>query len=388
MARRVFLIVLDSLGIGGSPDAAAFGDAGSNTLGAIRSHPAFFCPTLTRLGLFSISGVGGTSGGDAAYGRAHEASAGKDTTVGHWEIAGLISPTALPTYPEGFPDEVIDAFRAATGREVLCNRPYSGTAVLCDYGREQIERGALIVYTSADSVFQVAAHTDSVPVEALYDYCRTARALLTGKHAVGRVIARPFTGEYPYVRVHRHDFSLEPTGRTALDVLTEHGLDVIGVGKISDIFAGRGVSESYPTASNAEGMARTGELVARDFEGLCFINLVDFDSLWGHRNDTEGYAKGLSAFDAWLGELLPSLKEEDLLIVTADHGCDPSTPSTDHSREDTPILAFGASVRGGTSLGVRESFADIGATVLDYFGIEDGEIAGRSFLSALRGEDA
>ncbi len=385
MARRVFLIVLDSLGIGALPDAADYGDEGSNTLGAIRSHPAFFCPNLERLGLFSIAGVGGTSGGAGAFGRAAEASRGKDTTVGHWEIAGLVSERPLPTYPEGFPDEVINAFKAITGREVLCNRPYSGTEVLRDYGREQISSGALIVYTSADSVFQVAAHTDSVPVETLYEYCKKARGLLCGEHAVGRVIARPFTGEYPYTRVHRHDFSLAPTGRTMLDLLTEHGITTVGVGKIGDIFASRGVRESYPTASNAEGMERTRELAEKDFSGLCFVNLVEFDSTWGHRNDVGGYARGLSEFDAWLGDFLPLLRAEDLCIITADHGCDPSTPSTDHSREYTPILLAGACVRGGTDLGTRESFADVGATVLEYLGIENG-LAGRSFLSEVTEE--
>jgi len=383
MARRVFLIVLDSLGIGGAPDAEAFGDEGSNTLEAIRSHPDFRCPTLSRLGLFSIAGVGGTTGGEASFARAHEASAGKDTTVGHWEIAGLISDVPLPTYPEGFPEDVIKAFEEITGKEVLCNRPYSGTAVLCDYGREQIARDSLIVYTSADSVFQVAAHTDVVSVEELYGYCEAARGMLVGKHAVGRVIARPFTGEYPYVRVRRHDYSLPPTGGTVLDVLKAHGKEVIGVGKISDIFAHRGITESYPTASNEEGMERAAALAGRDFEGLCFVNLVDFDMLWGHRNDVGGYAAGLSAFDAWLDSFLELLGKEDLCIITADHGCDPSTPSTDHSREDTPILLYGKGIRAGVDLGVRSTFADIGATVLDWLNTNDGTTAGESMLPAL-----
>jgi phosphopentomutase len=313
-----------------------------------------------------------------------EASRGKDTTVGHWEIAGHVSKKPLPTYPDGFPSEVIAAFSAATGKEVLCNRPYSGTQVLLDYGEAQRKSGALIVYTSADSVFQVAAHTDSVPVEELYRYCEAARALLCGEHAVGRVIARPFTGEAPYTRVRRHDYSLPPTGRTMLDLLKEHGIATIGVGKIGDIFAGRGISESHPTASNAEGMEKTAEQALRDFEGLCFVNLVDFDSAWGHRNDVEGYAKGLSAFDAWLSDFLPLLREEDVCIITADHGCDPSTPSTDHSRECVPMLIFGAPVRAGVDLGVRESFADVAQTVLAYFDVDGTSLAGKSFWNEVR----
>lgn len=381
MGKRVFLIVLDSLGIGEMPDAALFGDTGSNTLRSIRSHSDFHCPNLASLGLFSIDGVeDGTVGGGGSFARMRERSMGKDTTVGHWEIMGVVSAHPLPTYPEGFPAEVLDAFRARTGREVLCNRPYSGTEVLRDYGREQLASGALIVYTSADSVFQVAAHTDSVPVETLYGYCREARELLCGEHAVGRVIARPFTGEYPYTRVHRHDFSLAPPKNTVLDVLCAHGFATVGVGKIGDIFASRGVRESYPTASNEEGMARTLAIARdRDFEGLCFVNLVEFDSTWGHRNDVGGYARGLSAFDAWLGTFLPVLGKEDICIITADHGCDPATPSTDHSREYTPMLIFGDGIRKGVNLGTRESFADIGETVLEIFGITDGGTAGKSF---------
>ncbi|MBE6589270.1 MAG: phosphopentomutase [Ruminococcaceae bacterium] len=389
MGKRVFLIVLDSLGIGEMPDAALFGDAGSNTLRAIRSHEAFHCPNLEKMGLFSIEGVGMTTGGKASFARMREASMGKDTTVGHWEIAGIVSAKPLPTYPNGFPDEVIGKFEALTGKRVFCNRPYSGTEVLLDYGKQHEESGDLIVYTSADSVFQIAAHTDRVPVEELYGYCKVARKMLEGEHAVGRVIARPFEGEYPnYRRVYRHDFSLEPPRTTMLDFLTEHGLSTIAVGKIGDIFSMRGIGEHLPTDGNRRGMEITQKLAAtRDFSGLCFVNLVDFDMLWGHRNDVEGYARGLSEFDAWLGGFLDTIGEDDVCIITADHGCDPSTPSTDHSREYTPMLIIGKTIRASVDLGTRNSFADIGSTVLDMFGIDSSEIAGESFYDAVKREE-
>ena len=386
MKKRVFLIVLDSFGIGEMPDAEQFGDVGSNTLASVCAHPDFCAPVLRSLGLFSIDGVGSTVGGTASYARMREASRGKDTTVGHWEIAGLISKQPLPTYPEGFPEDVIEAFRALTGREVLCNRPYSGTQLLLDYGREAQERGALIVYTSQDSVFQVAAHVDRVPVEELYGYCERAREMLCGKHAVGRVIARPFTGEYPnYRRVLRHDFSLAPPNVTFLDLLRQNGCSTLAVGKIGDIFCMRGIGAHYPTGSNLEGMQVT-EKIAReeDFCGLCFVNLVDFDMLWGHRNDVGGYARGISEFDRWLGGFLKTLSEEDVCIITADHGCDPATPSTDHSREYTPMLIWGNEIRAGVNLGTRTSFADIGATVLDILGVDASPIAGESFYGAVR----
>jgi len=383
------LIVLDSFGIGGARDAAAFGDEGSDTLGAIRTSEFFSCPNLTELGLLNVAGIsGGISQPRGSFARMQEASMGKDTTVGHWEIAGIVSPKALPTYPNGFPREVISEFERLTGRGVLCNAPYSGTDVIRDFGEEHLKTGKLIVYTSADSVFQIAAHDSVVPKEELYRYCEMARAFLVGEHGVGRVIARPFTGEYPFVRTaDRHDYSLEPPSRTMLDVLRENGLDTISVGKIHDIFVGRGISESYRTSNNEEGMQRTLDLTKRDFCGLCFVNLVDFDMVYGHRNNVDGYASAMSAFDSFLQELLPRLGGEDLLIITADHGCDPSTPSTDHSREDTPLLVFGSSIRAGIDLGVRSSFADIGATVLDYFGLNGGEIAGKSFLPLLQKEN-
>lgn len=381
--QRVFLIVLDSLGIGNAPDVASFGDEGSNTLEAIRHHEAFFCPNLERLGLFDIDGVKGDKHGEslAAIARMHEASMGKDTTIGHWEIAGLISKAPLPTYPNGFPKDLIAKFEVLTGRLVLCNQPYSGTEVIKDYGREQMRTGGLIVYTSADSVFQIAAHEDIVPIEELYRCCEMARELLVGEHGVGRVIARPFTGEYPFTRTpRRHDYSILPPEKTMLDLLSEKGFDTISVGKIYDIFAGKGITEKQYTTGNADGMEKTMMLADRDFRGLCFVNLVDFDMVYGHRNDVAGYAKALSAFDQWLGDFLKKLREDDLLILTADHGCDPSTPSTDHSRECTPMLLYGENIEP-VNLGTRESFSDISATVLDVFDVEQGNTSGDSFLS-------
>ena len=382
MKKRVFLIVLDSMGIGEAPDAALFGDAGSNTLGAIRKHPDFHCPNLEKLGLFNIEGVGGGVREPlACYARMRERSMGKDTTIGHWEIAGLISENPLPTYPEGFPDDVIKEFEQKTGRGVLCNKPYSGTDVIRDFGEEHLKTGKLIVYTSADSVFQIAAHEDLIPVEELYRYCKIARNMLTGKHGVGRVIARPFAGKHPFVRTpRRHDYSLKPPKKTLCDLLLESGLETISVGKIYDIFASRGFTESHPTVSNADGMQKTAKIAERDFSGLCFTNLVDFDMTYGHRNDIKGYANAMSEFDAWLGGFLERMKENDLLIITADHGCDPSTPSTDHSREYTPMLMVGKGVKAGRDLGTRPTFADISATILEYLGVDQGETAGDSFF--------
>lgn len=351
MKKRVFIIVLDSFGIGELPDADRFGDCGSNTLRSVASCAEFDCPNLTKMGLFNIYGcqVSGHRGVDspsAAFGRMAEKSAGKDTTTGHWEIAGLVSHSPMPTYPCGFPDDIIAEFERRTGKKVLCNKPYSGTQVIADYGMEHLESNSLIVYTSADSVFQIAAHESKVSLEELYEYCRIAREILCGEHAVGRVIARPFGGEYPYVRLPgRHDFSVEPHGETMLDRLTSRGFDVISVGKISDIFAGRGITESYPTKSNKEGMERAFSLQNKDFCGLCFINLVDFDSSYGHRNDTVGYASAMSEFDICLGRFLTNMHDRDLLIITADHGCDPETPSTDHSREYVPVLVFGKGIK-------------------------------------------
>ncbi len=385
MAKRAFLIVLDSVGIGEMPDAGLWKDEGSNTLKAVRNHPNFFCPNLTEMGLFSIDGIDEKiPSARTCYARMRESSKGKDTTIGHWEIAGIYSPKPLPTYPNGFPKAIIDAFERATGRGTLCNRPYSGTEVIKDFGEEHLKTGKLIVYTSADSVFQIAAHEDLVPVEELYTYCKIARDLLQGEHGVGRIIARPFVGEYPFKRsAKRHDYSLIPPADTLPSIMKDEGFDSISVGKIYDIFAGVGFTESYPTVSNMDGMDKTLALAKRDFNGLCFVNLVDFDMVYGHRNDVAGYAKALTEFDARLGELLPLLKEEDILIITADHGCDPSTPSTDHSREYTPMLAYGKKLKAGVNLGTRESFADIGATLLEFFDLPTEKIFGESFLKEI-----
>lgn len=373
--KRVFLIVLDSFGIGEMPDAASYGDAGSNTLGTVSKSPCFSMPNMAKMGLFNLDGV--TDGEkepepSAAFARMAEFSRGKDTTTGHWEIAGLISTKPMPVFPDGFPDKVIREFEEKTGRKVLCNKPYSGTEVIKDYGEEHMRTGALIVYTSADSVFQIAAHEDIVPVEELYRYCETARKILVGDMGVGRVIARPFVGEPGnFTRTsRRHDYSLLPLEDTMLDQLKAAGYDVIGVGKINDIFAGKGLTEFVRTSGNAEGIERTLEYMDRDFDGLCFVNLVDFDMLYGHRNDVEGYAKALTYFDRQLPRIIGKMRRDDILMITADHGCDPGTPSTDHSREYTPLIVYGESVPAGYNWGTRSSFADIGATILSYFNVE------------------
>lgn len=382
--KRVFLIVLDSFGIGEMEDAASYGDLGTNTLRSVSSSSFFHMPNMKKLGLFNIDGVDcedGVSNPNASIARMKEASKGKDTTIGHWEIAGLISDHPMPTYPDGFPQEVLDEFTKKTGRGVLCNKPYSGTKVIHDYGQEHIDTGKLIVYTSADSVFQIAAHEEVVPVETLYEYCKIARQILVGKHGVGRVIARPFIGkDGVYERTpKRHDFSLIPPKDTMLDVLKAAGKEVIGVGKIYDIFAGKGITEYTYTEGNADGIEKTLQYLKKDFEGLCFINLVDFDMLYGHRNDIDGYAKALSYFDEKLPEIMKELREDDILMITADHGCDPGyTVSTDHSREHTPFIMYGKRINPKNHR-TRESFSDIAATVLDYFGL-DSKIMGDSML--------
>ncbi len=380
--KRFFLVVLDSFGVGELPDAYRWHDEGSNTLGAIRNHPNFHCPNMQALGLFNIEGVGGGVKSPAgSFARMAERSMGKDTTIGHWEIAGLVSPEPLPTYPEGFPPEVISEFEKRTGHKVICNKPYSGTEVIKDYGPEHMKTGALIVYTSADSVFQIAAHEDMVPLDELYRCCEIAREMLVPPHNVGRVIARPFAGEYPFARTAgRHDFSLVPPADTMLDLLKRAGYETISVGKIFDIFAGKGLTESNRTVSNTNGLEVTKKMQARSFEGLCFVNLVDFDMKYGHRNDVAGYAAAATEFDEFLGGFLSDMGEGDVLLITADHGCDPSTPSTDHSREYTPMLICGKGIKGGVDLGTRETFADISATVLDYFGVPKEGTAGTSFL--------
>ena len=381
--KRVFLIVLDSVGIGYAPDADSFGDVGANTMLRISGSKKFNVPNLLTLGLGNIDGIDYLPKADepaAAVARMREQSRGKDTTIGHFEIAGIISKQPLPTYPNGFPKSIISRFEEATGRRVICNLPYSGTDVIRDYGDEHVRSGALIVYTSADSVFQIAAHEDVVPLDELYKYCRMARAILTGEHAVGRVIARPFTGESgEYKRTaNRHDFSIEPPRNTMLDAIKESGRDVIAVGKITDIFAGRGITETIYTHGNDEGMTVTRELLDRDFSGLCFTNLVDFDMLWGHRQDVDSYAEGLSRFDAWLGdEFIPNMKSGDVLLITADHGCDPGDDSTDHTREYVPLIVYGDGIKP-VNLGTRMGFNEIGSTVCDMLGIEyfgDGAVS-------------
>ena len=388
--KRVFLIVLDSFGIGEMPDAKDFGDEGSNTLLSVTKSKYFNAPTLSKLGLFNIDGcsVAGKpiSNPLGSFARLGETSKGKDTTIGHWEIGGLISSKPFPTYPNGFPKEIIDEFERQSGYKTICNKPYSGTQVILDYGEEHLKTKSLIVYTSADSVFQIAAHEDIVPVKELYRVCEIARKILVGENGVGRVIARPFIGEYPaFTRTaNRHDFSLTPPRDTILDVLKNNDLDTISVGKIYDIFAGKGIKEFVRTTSNKDGMAKTDEYINKDFNGLCFVNLVDFDMLYGHRNDVDGYAKAITEFDKWLSSFLPKLKEDDCVILTADHGCDPITPSTDHSREYIFALIYGKKIKSGINLGTRKTFADIGKSIADMFNIEN-DLDGISFWDEIRG---
>ena len=367
MMNRIFLIVLDSFGIGEAPDAANFGDAGSNTLRGIASTGLLNIPNLIDLGLGNIDGVSSIANcvsPRATYARLQERSMGKDTTTGHWEIAGLISEAPMPTFPNGFPRELMEEFEAAVGRGTLCNLPYSGTDVIRDYGKEHLDTGKLIIYTSADSVFQIAAHEDLVPIEELYDICRTARKMLCGKYGVGRVIARPFIGTPGDFRrtENRRDFSLLPPSDTMLNKLSEAGLDVIGIGKIGDIFAMSGITLTYPTHNNKEGMEKTSELLEQDFHGLCFVNLVDFDMKYGHRQDAVGYATAINEFDAWLGENLQKLRDDDVLMITADHGCDPTDQSTDHTREYVPFLMYGKNVTP-KNLGTIHGFDHICNTV-------------------------
>lgn len=373
--KRVILIVLDSFGIGELPDAAEYGDVGTSTIRSVSTSDFFKVPNMRKMGLFNIDGVEvgeKTEKPIGAYARLAEMSKGKDTTIGHWEIAGIQSMNPLPTYPNGFPKEILDKLISVTGRGFLCNKPYSGTEVISDFGDEHVKTGKLIVYTSADSVLQIAAHEDVVPVETLYEYCHMARKFLIGEHGVGRVIARPFDGTSGnYTRTsRRHDYSLLPPDITMLDQLSEVGKDVIGVGKINDIFAGKGITEYTYTTGNMDGIEKTLNYMDKDFDGLMFVNLVDFDMLYGHRNDIDGYAKALAAFDDKLPKIFEKMRKDDVLMITADHGCDPGyTESTDHSREYIPFLIYGEKITPG-NLGTKETFSDIAATILAYFDME------------------
>lgn len=367
--KRIFLIVLDSFGIGNAPDAEDFGDLGANTLKSISKSSKFYIPNLQKLGLCNIDGVElpDYNSPIGKFGALQELSAGKDTTTGHFEIAGIISEKPMPTYPNGFPEEIIKEIEKQTGCGTLCNKAYSGTQVIADYGEEHIKTGKLIVYTSADSVFQIAAHTDVVPVEKLYEYCKIARNILVGEHAVGRVIARPFADKHPFVRTaDRRDFSVEPPEDTMLDILKNSGYDVISVGKIYDIFAHRGITEKYLTHSNDEGMSKTFELLNKDFNGLCFINLVDFDMKYGHRRDVDGYANTISEFDEWLDKFIPKMQADDLLMITADHGCDPAYKGTDHTREQVPLIIYSHNIEP-ENLGTVKGYNHISKLVLKNF---------------------
>ena len=386
--KRVFLIVLDSCGAGAMPDSEKFGDVGVHTLRSCATSDKLHIPTLRKLGIGNIDGqdfLGKEENPTGAVARLAERSMGKDTTIGHWEIAGLVSPDPLPTYPEGFPEEVLKAFEEATGRGCLCNLPYSGTDVLRDYGPEQLATGKWIVYTSADSVFQVAAHEELIPLEELYDACHKAREIVRGRHGVGRVIARPYVGNAAdgFKRTsNRHDYSLEPPARTLLDAVKESGKASIGVGKIYDIFAGIGTTEHVYNTSNANGMEHTDHYAEADFEGLCFVNLVDFDMVFGHRRNIDGYANALTEFDTWLGKFLPKLRDDDILMITADHGCDPAyTATTDHTREYVPLIVAGPRVKP-VNLGTRVGFCDIAATVAELLDV-NLETEGESFASEI-----
>lgn len=385
--KRIVIVVLDSLGVGELPDAFLYGDNGSNTLGNIsRAVGGLKLPNLGSLGLGNIIPVEGVPPAAeplASYGRMAEKSAGKDTTTGHWEIAGLILEQPFPVYPGGFPPEVIKSFEEKIGRPVLGNKAASGTTIIAELGEKHMESGYPIVYTSADSVFQIAAHEDVIPVEELYRICRIAREMLTGKHGVGRVIARPFEGRPGSFKrtERRHDFSLKPPGKTVLKLLQENNVSIAAVGKVEDIFAGDGITKSVHTHGNTDGLDQTLKLLRSDTGGIIFTNLVDFDMLYGHRNDPRGYADALEELDRRLPELFNALNEDDMVIITADHGCDPTTPGTDHTREYVPLLVYGRPVQRGVNLGVRETFADVAATIAHIFGLEFN--VGRSFWKSV-----
>lgn len=384
---RGFVIVLDSFGVGAAPDAAKFGDEGASTIKTIYKSKYFSAENMKKMGLLAIDGIDldGKDNHTAAFARMRELSAGKDTTIGHWEMAGIVSKNPLPTFPNGFPTEVINEFEKQTGRKVIVNRPYSGTQVIKDYGEEHLKTGALIVYTSADSVFQIAANEAIVSDDELYRCCKIARKILTGKYGVGRVIARPFEGKTAadFVRTpRRHDFSLEPPRDTMLDVLQKNGKKAIAIGKIYDIFAHRGIDEHYFTENNTQGIAKTLEIAKTDFDGLCYTNLVDCDMLYGHRRDIDGYAKAISEFDDCLPRLAGDLRDDDFLIITADHGCDPGFKGTDHTREYVPLLIYSKSIKG-KNLGTIDGFGAVADTVLSMFDIKS-TLDGKHILDEIR----
>ncbi len=391
-AKRVFLIVADSMGVGAAPDACNFYNGGStdegcDTYGSLVKHPDFNAPFLSRSGIGNIDGVsyGAVDKPIAAYGKMKEGSAGKDTVTGHWELCGAVTHKPMPTFPNGFPTELLDAMCEKFGRGWLCNKPYSGTEVIRDYGREHIETGKLIIYTSSDSVLQIAAHEEIVPVEELYKYCMIAREMLCGEYAVGRVIARPFVGQYPdYVRTsNRHDYALEAPVKTLCDLVCENSMQVIGIGKIGDIFAHRGITEEIHTESNIDGILKTEARLDEDFTGLCFVNLVDFDSKYGHRRNVEGYVAAVNELDHHLEAMVSRLRDGDVLIVTADHGCDPAFRGTDHTREYVPVLIYGKDIKA-VNIGTRDSFADLGKTIAELLCIDSAGIAGKSFAQLIK----
>jgi phosphopentomutase len=384
--RRAIVIVCDGLGVGEAPDAAAFGDVGTRTLQHIVRDGKPLIPHLTKLGLLHTmyrEAPAGLPAPSGAFGRLAEASAGKDSTTGHWELMGLTVPVAFPLYPEGFPPEVVEPFERAVGKKVLCNRPASGTEVIEEYGEEHMRTGRPIVYTSGDSVFQIAAHEEVVPIETLTRWCEIARGMLVGKHRVGRVIARPFVGKPgSFARTHRrHDYAVPPDGPTLLDELKTAGRSVYGIGKIEDLFSGRGLTEAVHTESNRDGIEKTVAALTDRDDDFVFTNLVDFDTKFGHRNDPKGYARALEELDSFVPALVAGLREGDVLMLTADHGGDPSDVSTDHTREFVPMVAAGPRVRAGVDVGTRATFADLGATVAEHLGVPP--LGGASFLSAI-----
>lgn len=391
MIKRVFIIVLDSFGVGKAKDAKEFGDEGADTLASVSSSDFFKAPNLTSVGLFNIDNAaqgknyGAIPNPVGSYGRLNEESRGKDSTVGHWELAGLVSDVPFPLFPDGFPDEIISEFERLTKRKVICNKPYSGTEVIKDYGEEHLRTGALIVYTSGDSVFQIASHKSIVSIDELYEDCLIARKMLSGKYNVSRVIARPFEGEYPFVRTsERHDFSAVPESDTLCDILKKQNYDVIGIGKTADLFAEKGFTQNTRTKSNEDGMDKLNEAVLKDFHGICFANLVDFDTMYGHRRDKDGYAKAISVFDDFMPGFMKNMREDDVMILTADHGNDPCYTGTDHTRENVPCLVYGKKVKS-VNLGSNGVFSDIAASVADMLGAEYS-LSGNSFWGKIRND--